>query len=106
MPTPPVVVVVREGNVAKSNRSQIYGDMPAPVKVCCQHCNWWRPHPDGATGNCIAEPPRIVVQVPSQVPIYYAAEIPLALRGSQFCVHPTTAAAEVCRLFQLKEIMS
>jgi len=72
---------------------------------CCAVCNWWRPHSAGATGNCIAEPPRILVQVPSQVPVYYAEEIPLALRGSQFCVHPTTAAAEVCRLFQSKEIV-
>jgi hypothetical protein len=72
---------------------------------CCSLCNWWRPHSAGATGNCIAEPPRILVQVPSQVPVYYAEEIPLALRGSQFCIHPATAAAECCRLFQLKEIM-
>ncbi len=71
---------------------------PPPQR--CAMCLWWRAHPGCLTGNCIAEPPRIVVQVASQVPIYYSQEIPLVLRGSQFCVHPTTAAAEVCRLFE------
>ena len=82
-------------------------EQPGPEPTCCV-CKWWRARlgsPMAAAGSCIATVPFLHVQVAGQLEGYYRPEVGLAYRESgpastYFCVHPSTASCDVCRLFE------